>query len=88
VRAFDNFEDTGPCREGLAQPDIIGEKKAWISVFVDAEDLLNSCELVRFECYRFLRGTLGNVAPFSSLWIFSSQLNCLGSNPSNSGGNA
>ena len=27
VRAFDNFEDTGPCREGLSQPDIIGEKK-------------------------------------------------------------
>ena len=36
LRAFDNFEDSSPCREGLAQPDIIGQKKAWIPFFVGA----------------------------------------------------
>src|SRR5215475_10226220 len=29
-----------PCREGLSQPDIIGQKKAWIAFFV-GEDLIN-----------------------------------------------
>ena len=46
VQAFDYLEDSGPCREGLPQPDIIGQKKAWISVFVGAEDRLNSGKLV------------------------------------------
>src|SRR4029077_15461583 len=55
VRAFHNLEDAGPRCEGLSQPDIIGQKKARIPVFVGAEDLLNSCKLVRFERYQFLR---------------------------------
>jgi hypothetical protein len=49
VRAFDNPEDSGPCREGLSQPDIIGQKKAWIPFFAGAEDLLNGCDLVGSE---------------------------------------
>src|SRR6201987_3228647 len=53
VQAFDDLEDSGPCREGLAQPDIIGQKKAWIAFFVGAEDFLNRRKLVGFECYRF-----------------------------------
>jgi hypothetical protein len=36
----------------------------------------------------FCAGTVGNASPFSSLWIFSSQLNCFGSNPSSSRGSA
>src|SRR4029077_2214349 len=55
VRAFDNLEDSSPCRESFSQPDIIGQKKAWIPVFVGAEDCLNSCKLVGSERYRFLR---------------------------------
>jgi len=55
VRAFGNLEDCGPCRESLAQPDIIGQKKAWIAFVVGAEDLLNRRKLVGFKCYRFLR---------------------------------
>src|SRR5215475_1595836 len=51
VRVFDNFEDTGPCREGLSQSDIIRQKKAWIPFFVGAEDRLNSCKLVAPERY-------------------------------------
>jgi hypothetical protein len=48
VRAFENLENTGPCCEGLSQPNIIGQKKSWIPVFVRAEDLLNSRKLVGF----------------------------------------
>jgi hypothetical protein len=33
----------------------IGQKKAWISVFVGAEDRFNSCKLVGSERYGFLR---------------------------------
>jgi internalin A len=36
----------------------------------------------------FCAGTVENAPPFSSLWIFSSQLNCFGSNPSSSRGSA
>ena len=46
VRAFDNLEDSGPCGESFSQPNIIGQKKARISVFVGAEDRLNSGKLV------------------------------------------
>ena len=40
----------------FSQPDIIGQKKARISVLVGAEDRLNRCKLVGPEHYRFLRG--------------------------------
>jgi len=56
VRVFDNLEDSGPCGESFSQPDIIGQKKARISVLVGAEDRLNRCKLVGPEHYRFLRG--------------------------------
>src|SRR5262249_44970980 len=54
LRAFDNLEDSDPCREGLSQSDIVCQKKAWIAVFVGVEDLLHSNKAVRSDCYQFL----------------------------------
>src|SRR4029077_715741 len=65
VQAFDYLEDSGPCREGLAQPDIIGQKKAWIALFVGAEDFLTPRSWWGLSVIDFCAGTLGNAAPFS-----------------------
>src|ERR1700730_9255372 len=44
LRAFENLENTGPRCEGLSKPNIIGQKKAWIPLFIGEEYLRDSLE--------------------------------------------
>src|SRR5215469_3183123 len=81
----DAFQDSEYFLPKIALQDQLGLDVEVISLKRDPIEIYSNF-LRQINDQKKLR--VGNTPPFSSLWIFSSQLNCFGSNPSSSRGSA